>query len=221
SLTLTPMLNAYLTKPGKQSRSKFYQVTEKYFVAMNESYKSALEKLMQRKWLSFPILIGCMGLIVLFYSLLKKETAPYDDRSFVSMSVTAPEGSSYEYMDKLMTDITKLINDSIPEKKVSLILTSPGFGTSSVNSGRANVALVDPSERERSQREIADDLGKWAKAFVGGRSNVSERPTISVNRRGGPPIQFIIQAKNFQKLEEKVPEFMAEAEKDPTFSFVD
>lgn len=221
SLTLTPMLNAYLTKPGKQSKSKFYQVTEKYFVAMNESYKSALGKFMQKKWLSFPILIGCLGLIVLFYSLLQKETAPYDDRSFVRLSVTAPEGSSYEYMDKLMSGITELINDSIPEKKVSLILTSPGFGTSSVNSGRANVALVDPSERERSQQEIAQDLGEWAKAYVGGRSNVSERPTISVNRRGGPPIQFIIQAKNFEKLQEKVPEFMAEAEKDPTFSFVD
>ncbi|WP_318342940.1 efflux RND transporter permease subunit [Flagellimonas baculiformis] len=221
SLTLTPMLNAYLTKPGKQSRSKFYQVTEKYFVAMNESYKNALEKFMQKKWLSFPILIGCIGLIVLFYSLLQKETAPYDDRSFVSLNVTAPEGSSYEYMDKLMTGITQMINDSIPEKKVSLVLTSPGFGTSSVNSGRAHVALVEPSERERSQNEIAQDFGRWAKAYVGGRSNVSEKPTISVNRRGGPPIQFIIQAKNFQKLEEKVPEFMAEAEKDPTFAFVD
>ncbi len=221
SLTLTPMLNAYLTKPGKQSRSRFYQVTEKYFVAMNESYKNALEKFMQKKWLSFPILIGCLGLIVLFYSLLQKETAPYDDRSFVSLNVTAPEGSSYEYMDKLMTGITEMINDSIPEKKVSLVLTSPGFGTSSVNSGRAHVALVEPSERERSQNEIAQDFGRWAKAYVGGRSNVSEKPTISVNRRGGPPIQFIIQAKNFQKLEEKVPEFMAEAEKDPTFAFVD
>jgi hydrophobe/amphiphile efflux-1 (HAE1) family protein len=221
SLTLTPMLNAYLTKPGKQSRSRFYQVTEKYFVAMNQSYASALEKFMQKKWLSLPILFGCIGLIVLFYTLLQKETAPYDDRSFVRLNVTAPEGSSYEYMDRLMTGITELINDSIPEKKVSLVLTSPGFGSSSVNSGRANIALVEPGERDRSQREIADDLGRWAKAFVGGKTNVSERPTISVNRRGGPPIQFIIQAKNFQKLEEKVPEFMAEAEKDPTFSFTD
>ncbi|MBO0323718.1 efflux RND transporter permease subunit [Muricauda sp. CAU 1633] len=221
SLTLTPMLNAYLTKPGKQSRSRFYQVTEKYFVAMNQSYASALEKFMQKKWLSLPILFGCIGLIVMFYTLLQKETAPYDDRSFVRLNVSAPEGSSYEYMDRLMTGITELINDSIPEKKVSLVLTSPGFGSSSVNSGRANIALVEPHERDRSQREIADDLGRWAKAFVGGRTNVSERPTISVNRRGGPPIQFIIQAKNFQKLEEKIPEFMAEAEKDPTFSFTD
>ncbi len=148
SLTLTPMLNAYLTKPGKQGRSKFYRVTEKYFVAMNESYNNTLEWFMKRKWLSFPILIGCFGLIALFYSLLKKETAPYDDRSYVSMNVTAPEGSSYEYMDGVMTKITHLINDSVPEKKVSLILTSPGWGSSSVNSGRANIALVEPDERE-------------------------------------------------------------------------
>lgn len=221
SLSLTPMLNAYLIKPGKQKQSKFYHFTEKYFVKMNESYAESLRVFMKRKWLSFPILFACLGLIALFYILLPKETAPYDDRSFVRLSVTAPEGSSYEYMDRLMTDITNLINDSIPEKKVSLVLTSPGFGSSSVNSGRANIALVDPSERERTQHEIAEDLGRWAKAYVGGKSNVSEKPTISVNRRGGPPIQFIIQAQNFEKLKEKIPEFMKEAEQDETFSFVD
>jgi len=221
SLTLTPMLNAYLIRPGKQKHSRFYEVTERYFVKMNEGYAETLHVFMRRKWLSFPILLACIGLIGVFYALLQKETAPYDDRSFVRLNVSAPEGSSYEYMDRLMNNITDLINDSIPEKKVSLVLTSPGFGTSSVNSGRANIALVDPSERERSQHEIAEDLGRWAKAYVGGKSNVSERPTISVNRRGGPPIQYIIQAQNFQKLEEKIPEFMREAEKDPTFSFVD
>lgn len=221
SLSLTPMLNAYLIKPGKQKQSKFYHFTEKYFQQMNASYASSLRGFMKRKWLSFPILVGCLGLIALFYTLLPKETAPYDDRSFLRLNVSAPEGSSYEYMDRLMTEITELINDSIPEKKVSLVLTSPGFGSSSVNSGRANIALVDPSERERSQQEIAADLGKWAKAYVGGKTSVSEKPTISVNRRGGPPIQFIIQAQNFQKLEEKIPQFMQEAEKDATFSFVD
>ncbi len=221
SLTLTPMLNAYLIRPGKQKQSKFYHFTERYFVKMNRSYADSLQLFMKRKWLSFPILFGCIGLIALFYTLLQKETAPYEDRSFVSLRVSAPEGSSYEYMDRLMTDITELINDSIPEKKVSLILTSPGFGSSSVNTGLAFMALEQPNERERSQHEIAMDLGRWSKAYVGGKSNVSEKPTISVNRRGGPPIQFIIQALNFQKLQEKIPEFMQEAENDPTFSFVD
>ena len=218
ALTLTPMLNAYLIKPGKQKNTKFFNLTEKYFVKMNTSYASSLRTFINRKWLSFPILFLCIVVIGLFYSLLKKETAPYDDRSFISMNITAPEGASYDYMDRFMTDLTELINDSVPEKKVSLIITSPGWGSGSVNSGRARIALVPPGERERSQHEIAEHLTRLTKQMPGARTNVSESPTISVGRRGGMPIQYIIQAQNFQQLEEKIPEFMAEVEKDPTFS---
>ena len=218
ALTLTPMLNAYLIKPGKQKNTKFFNLTEKYFVKMNTSYASSLRSFINRKWLSFPILFLCIVVIGLFYSLLKKETAPYDDRSFISMNITAPEGASYDYMDRFMTDLTELINDSVPEKKVSLIITSPGWGSGSVNSGRARIALVPPGERERSQHEIAEHLTRLTKQMPGARTNVSESPTISVGRRGGMPIQYIIQAQNFPQLEEKIPEFMAEVEKDPTFS---
>ncbi len=221
SLTLTPMLNAYLMKGGEQKKSKFYNLTEPYFEKMNKGYASSLSKFIQRKWLSFPILIGCIGLIVLFFGILQKETAPYDDRSFVSLNITGPEGASYDYMDRFMDEITQLINDSLPEKKVSLIITSPGFGSASVNSGRARIALVEPGERERSQKEIADNLSKWTKRYPEARTSVSQSPTIAVNRRGGLPIQYIIQAQNFEKLEEKIPEFMDEASKDPTFSITD
>lgn len=218
SLTLTPMLNAYLMKPGKQENSKFYNFTEKYFVKMNNAYSGSLRKFMSKKWLSFPLLFLCLVMIGLFYNLLKKETAPYDDRSYLSVSVSAPEGASYDYMDSFMTELTELINDSIPEKKVSLIITSPGWGSGSVNSGRARIALVEPGERERTQTEIAADLNQWTKKFPNARVNVSESPTIAVGRRGGMPIQYIIQAPNFEQLEEKIPLFMEEVEKDQTFS---
>jgi hydrophobe/amphiphile efflux-1 (HAE1) family protein len=221
SLTLTPMLNAYLMKKGKQKRSKFYDMTEPYFVKMNTSYAESLKRFMTKKWISFPIIIGCIGLIVLFYSLLKKETAPYDDRSYISLNVSAPEGVSYDYMDRFMTELTELINDSIPEKKVSLIITSPGWGASSVNSGRARIRLVEPGDREKSQHEIVEELTTWTKQFSEAKVSVSETPTISVGRGGGFPIQFIIQAQNFEKLREKIPEFMDEAANNPTFSVTD
>ncbi len=72
ALTLTPMLNAYLMRPGKQKHSKFYNFTEKYFVKMNTAYAESLRAFMKKKWLSFPILAGCILVIVLFYNLLKK-----------------------------------------------------------------------------------------------------------------------------------------------------
>ena len=221
SLTLTPMLNAYLMKGGEQKKSKFYIKTEPYFEKLNSSYASYLNRFMKRKWLSFPILIVCFGLIYLFFNILQKETAPYDDRSALVMSMTTPEGSSYEYTDRFMQEISKLVDDSIPEKTVSLIITSPGFGASTVNSGRVRIALTDPGKRDRSQKEIAEKLTQWTKGFSEAKTAVVEQPTIAVNRRGGLPIQYIIQAPNFEKLQEKIPLFMDEASKNETFSITD
>jgi HAE1 family hydrophobic/amphiphilic exporter-1/multidrug efflux pump len=221
SLTLTPMLNAYLMKGGEQKKTKFYEFTEPFFVNLNKGYANSLTNFLKRRWLSFPIIGVCIGLIVLFFAILPKETAPYDDRSLGVVSVTTPEGATFEYTDKFMDELSKLINDSIPEKKVALVITSPGFMSSSVNAGRVRLALVDPNEREKSQKEVVDDLNKWAKKYPQAKVNVSEQPTISVNRRGGLPIQYIIQAPNFEKLREKIPQFMEEASKNETFSNVD
>src|SRR5690606_10039705 len=163
---------------------------------------------MKKRWLSFPILLLCFGLIALFYTILKKETAPYDDRSYLRLSVTAPEGASFDYMERFMDELTQVVNDSIPEKKVNLVITSPSFGgRGSVNSGIMIMNLVQPDERDQPQQEIAERLTRITRKYPEARTVVTQQPTISVNRRGGQPIQYIIQAQNFQKLEEKIPQF--------------
>lgn len=221
SLTLTPMLNAYLMKGGKQEKSKFYNLTEPYFQKLNTGYAEALGSFMKKKWISFPILIACFGLIYLFFNLLKKETAPYDDRSGMVLRVATAEGASYEYTDRFMQEISKLVDDSIPEKKVALVITSPGFNASSVNSGFVRISLLQPEERKASQKEVAEKLTKWTSGYSEAKTSVIEQPTIAVNRRGGLPIQYIIQASNFEKLREKIPLFMEEAAKNETFSTTD
>ena len=221
SLTLTPMLNAYLMKSGEQKKSKFYLQTEPYFVKLNKGYASSLERFMKKKWLSFPILIACFGLIYVFFNLLQKETAPYDDRSSLSVRMNTAEGSTYEYTERFMQEISRLIDDSIPDKKVALVITSPGFMAASVNNGFIRISLKEPEERQRSQKEIAEKLTKWTNQYSEAKVSVTEQPTISVNRRGGLPIQYIIQAPNFEKLREKIPIFMDEASKNETFSTTD
>lgn len=221
SLTLTPMLNAYLMKGGEQKKSKFYIKTEPFFEKMNSGYAESLSKFMEKKWISFPILIACFGLIYLFFTILPKETAPYDDRSSVTMRMTTPEGSSYEYTNRFMQEISQLVDDSIPEKRVSLVITAPGSGGSAANSGFIRLSLKGPEERERSQKDIADKLSKWTKKYPDAKTSVIQQPTIAVNRRGGLPIQYIIQAPTFDKLREKIPVFMDEVGKSDVFSITD
>lgn len=222
SLTLTPMLNAYLMKGGEQKKSKFYLATEPYFEKLNKIYASNLTRFIPKKGWSIAIIIICFGLIFLFFSILQKETAPLDDRSGFVMRMSTPEGASYEYTNRFMQEMSQLVDDSIPEKQVSLVISSPGFGgTSSVNSGFIRISLKNPKDREKSQMEIADELGKWVKRYPDAKTSVIQQPTISVSRRGGLPIQYIIQAQNFEKLQEKIPVFMEEVNKNGTFSMAD
>lgn len=222
SLTLTPMLNAYLMKKGGHKPSKFYNWTEPYFVKLNESYTENLNKFLNKRWLAIPILVVCVGFIVLFWNLLPKETAPYDDRSAINLNLSTPEGSSFAYTDQFMSKVSKMVIDSVPEKNVLITITSPGFGgAGSTNSGFLRMGLIDPGDRERSQKEIADQLTRISKKYTEGKVTVNQQPTISVGRRGGLPISYIIQAQNFEKLREKVPLFMDEVAKDPTFSTSD
>ena len=222
SLTLTPMLNAYLMRSGGVKHSWFYNVTEPYFVKMTTGYAHSLTRFMRIRWVSFPVLLLCFGLIGWFWVHLRKETAPYEDRGMLRANVTGPEGSTFEYMDHFMLKLIKLVNDSVPEKVVNMVNTAPGFaGTGSPNTGRMRIGLVPSDKRERTQEEIADALNRQTREFTEARTFISQQPTISVSRRGGMPIQYIIQAPNFEKLQEKIPEFMDLADADPTFVNVD
>lgn len=218
SLSLTPMLNAYLMKSDDATRkSKFYTLTEPYFERMVTGYGESLTSFMKKRWTAYVIIVVCVGLIGLFWVSLQKETAPYDDRSFLSINVTGPEGSSYYSTDNLIQRLSQMIDDSIPEKKVNLTMTGGFGGQGGSNGGMLRIRLVEPEERKKSQQEILAKLTKITRGYSEARMSVSQQPTISVGRRGGLPINYIIQAPNFEKLREKLPIFMEEVSADPTF----
>src|SRR5690554_2188522 len=190
ALSLTPMLNAYLMPKGGPKHSRFYLWSKPFFEKMTTGYANTLRRFMAAKWVSFPILAICFGMIVWFWVTLKKETAPYEDRSLISASVTGPEGSIFEYMDRFMLELAQLVNDSVPEKRVNIVNTSPGWGgTGSPNTGRMRIGLVPPDERERSQDEIAEALTRHTRKYTEARTFISQQPTIAVGRRGGMPIR--------------------------------
>jgi hydrophobe/amphiphile efflux-1 (HAE1) family protein len=222
SLTLTPMLNAKLVTGNK--KSKFYNLTEPFFENLNNGYRKILENFLKRKWIAFLIILGCIGMIIGINKLLQSELAPLEDRSVFRISVTAPEGASFEYTDKFMQKISNLVIDSVPEMEACIAITAPSFsGAGAVNSGFLRVVLSDPSKRERSQQKIVDYLSKATKKMSDAKTVVIQEQTISVGggSRNSLPVQIVLQAPNFEKLKEFVPKFMEEASKDPTFQITD
>jgi multidrug efflux pump len=224
SLTLTPMLNARLIRK-EQKHSRFYIMTEPFFQRMNEKYASALAQFMKHKWYGVGLVLAAFFIIFWMNSLLQSELSPLEDRSYIRMSITAPEGSSFEYTDRFMYKIVDLVNDSFPEKKVLLTVTAPGFtGSGAVNTGFSRFVLVDPDQRTRSQSEIAELLTAKTKAFPEAKTFVIQEQTISAGgqaARGGLPVQFVLQAPDFDRLKEVLPKFLDEANKNLVFQGVD
>lgn len=58
---------------------------------------------------------------------LKSELAPLEDKSGFRLAVSAPEGTSYDAMDKYMDKLTNFFIDSLPEKRYVTSMTAPGF----------------------------------------------------------------------------------------------
>lgn len=221
SLTLTPMLNAKLVRKSN-TKSKFYQLTEPYFEKLNTGYHNSLKQFLSFRWVAFILIALCGVMIWFFGSGLKSELAPTEDRSWMRLLMSTPEGATFEYTDAVVDKMTKFIQDSISEKRVCLTVTAPNFaGTGSPNSAFVRLALHEPDQRKRSQKEIAQYILQKSSLFPEAKILVVEQQTISTGGFGGLPVQFVLQAPNFEKLKEKLPVFLEEASKNKTFKVVD
>lgn len=223
SLTLTPVLNVKMAKKDVHKHSWFYRKTEPFFRGMENGYKNLLTRFMKVRWIAIPAVAICVGVIVIFFAnpFLQEELAPMEDRSQFRLQVTAPEGTAYDYMDRYINRLSDFMLDSVPEREVVLSLTAPGFASGSTNSGFVRVTLISPKERERSQDEIVKMVNRNLPRFNEGRAFAIQEQTIQQNRRGGQPVQFVIQNNNFEKLAEVLPKFLDEANRHPDLQGVD
>jgi multidrug efflux pump len=221
SLTLTPVLSVKLTR-SKHKHSWFYNVTEPFFKGMENGYERLLSGFMKIRFVSIVIIILCIASAYFIGTNMQSELAPMEDRNQFRLQLSAVEGTSYDYMDTYVQEMVGFVQDSVPEYETALSVTAPGFsGAGSVNSGFVRVTLTDPDQRNRSQQEIVNMVGKNLAQFPSGRAFAIQEQTISVNRRGGLPVQFVIQNNNFDKLREVLPKFLEAAGSNPTLQGID
>lgn len=212
SLTLTPVLTTKLAKKNVHKHSKFYELTEPFFRKLEDFYTRSLAAFMKIRWMAW-VIVGICGLIIfLIGRSIQSELAPMEDKSQFRLSLTAPEGTSFEAMDKFVVKVSNFVMDSVPEMNVMLSNTG-SFGGSGVNTGFVRVSLVDHTERKRSQQEIVDMVNRNVSKFQEGRVFAQQDQTIQVNRRGGRDIQFVLQNNNFEKLTQILPKFLDEVNK--------
>jgi multidrug efflux pump len=212
ALSLTPMVSSKLLRHEKK-QSWFYRKTENFFIKLNDGYRRMLESFLRHRQVTFVILTISMALIFFLWKSIPGEMAPLEDRSQISVNTTMQEGATYEYTLEYVDDVAKVVNELIPERDGVISMIRGG-------GGNVRVTLVNPKERDRTQQQIADDMGTALRKKTRARSMVMQQSTFG-GRRAGMPIQYVLQATNIEKLREVLPVFMARVQEDPLFLMAD
>ena len=215
ALTFTPMISTKLLTRNVTD-NWFYRKTEPFFEGMVNFYRRLLEGFMKVRWLAPLILIGAGVLIWVLWMATPSEMAPLEDRSNIRITSTAPEGATFEYMSRYSDELSSYMEKEVPEQDKIIQM----IGGGNTNRSNLNLWLTDPEQRGRTQQEIADELAVQVRNFTGARTMVSQQQTFG-GRRGGLPVEYVIQAKNLDDLKRILPRFMDEVNKSPVFSVAD
>ena len=222
ALTLSPMMCSRILKPRDDRKPNWLiRTTDPFFEYLNKAYVSSLENFLKRRWMALPLFLAITALIYVFYKSLHSELAPFEDRNNIRIPTLAPEGSTYEFMDKYMARVDKYFRDSVPEVSTYFYMISPSMGArDNPNKGMEIVYLQDAEKRKRGQHEIFVKAARELQQITGIRCFPFEPPTIG-DRFSGQPLQYVLQAPNLVMLKDVLPHFLEEARKLPILQFVD
>ena len=212
ALTFTPMLSTKILRK-RENEAWFYRKTEPFFDGMNFYYEKGLHYFLTHRWITQPIVGITLITIGLLWKYIPAEMAPLEDRSQVTITMRAPEGATYEFIRDYGDKISAIADSVVPERVANVTMLRQGF---------AFVQLMLPNLRERirSQMEIADALSGAVRKETQARSFVQQQSTFG-GRRGGMPIQYVLQAPSLEKLQEFIPKFMNKVSENPKFQMAD
>ena len=212
ALTFTPMLATKLLKKREQ-QGWFYCKTEPFFIGMNNVYARGLDFFLKNRWISIIIFVVTLGIIGWLWNTIPSEMAPLEDRSQITINTRGPEGITYEFIRDYTEDINDLVDSLVDDVPAVTARVSSG-------SGNIQLALSDIRDRDYTQMELAEKISAAVSKKTKARSFVQQQTTFG-GRRGGMPVQYVLQATNIEKLEEVLPVFMEKVQESPVFQMAD
>ncbi|MEX0758575.1 MAG: efflux RND transporter permease subunit, partial [Tistlia sp.] len=101
ALSLSPMIASKVLKQDEQA-GMLARVADRGFEATKRGYVRLLGRLLKAPWLAVLVFAGTLTAGWWLYEQVPSEYAPKEDRGAFFISVTGPEGASFEYIEEYM-----------------------------------------------------------------------------------------------------------------------
>ena len=200
SLTLVPMMSSKIFGKGIV-RGRVAHAVDRFFKWLSTWYERSL-----RRAIAAPAMVALSGIVtlvlaVVLFKALPSEHTPAEDRQRIMVMLTAPEGSSLQYIDRYLRQVEAVVMEEIKAGNVHRMLTRSGNwgGGADVNVGRVFMALSSFDEREESSQEIAARLRPKLQDLAGVRVVVGTPGGLGV-RFGGSPVQVVLGGGDYEEL---------------------
>ncbi len=224
ALTLSPMLASRILRPAKTGGWVARKV-DRAMEALRNSYRNSLEALLGKR----IAVAGMVGLIVAvaggataMFLVLPNELVPAEDRGRVQIRVQGPEGAGFDYTRKIMMGIEPILAEyKASGEASSFLISAPGFGGGSFNSGNGSLILADWSERDRSADDIAQELNGKLRGQTDAQVNASVPGAFQRGGGGGGgsnSIEMVVTGAEYEDIYKWLQPVLAASLENPGFS---
>jgi len=230
ALTFTPALCAMILKNthGKPKKktilNSFLTGFNNWFNRLGNRYKKLVTLIVNRRVITFLILILFCGGTWFISSKVPSGFIPNEDQGLFYAIILTPPGSTLERTDDVANQLQK-VAATIPEiKSVSSMagyeILSEGTGS---NSGSLLINLKDWSERKRNMEEVMADLEEKAKNIKGASIEFFPPPAVpGYGAAGGFELRVVdkIGTGDYKLMEKVTKDFVNELSKRKELSSV-
>ncbi|PWV49089.1 efflux RND transporter permease subunit [Chitinophaga sp. S165] len=219
ALTLTPVLCAIILKnnhgkPKKKSPiDKFLDGFNRQFEKLTGRYTSLLRVIVNRRVVTFGILLAFGFGIFGINQSLPAGFIPNEDQGMIYAIIQTPPGSTLERTNDLARKVQEIAEHIEGIQSVSALagyeVLTEGRGS---NAGTCIISLKDWSERKHSVTEIIEELEKKAKEVPGATIEFFGPPAVpGYGAAGGFALRLLdkTNADDYKELEKVNDDFMA------------
>lgn len=216
ALSLTPMLCSKMLR--KEERGRITGWIEARFQALESFYGRRLDRVLSKPWLSLTVVAMFLGVSVFAFTKLSAEVVPAEDQGITQVSISAPEGTGFDEMDRYVLSVQEkllvmLRSEDSPMR--GIIARTPGSFNASddFNSGNFTVFLKPWEDRTMTTQDVANELNRMLRDEPAVRGNAQVRSALARGR--SQPIGFVIAGNTYEDLVKARDRILEAAAKNP------
>ncbi|MGC0859138.1 efflux RND transporter permease subunit [Pantoea agglomerans] len=221
SLTLTPMLCAYLLRhiPPEQ-QSTFARKGGELFDRLVRGYDRLLTVVLNHQKLTLLVALATFGLTALLYMMVPKGFFPTQDTGLIQGITVASQDVSFNAMATRQQALSARILKNPAVESVSSTIGIDGTNTS-LNSGRLQINLKPFGSRDLSASEVISQLKQATADVAGIRLYLQPAQDLTVNDQVSPSqYQFTLDDADSENLVSESPKLVAALQQRPEFNGV-